>query len=181
MAGSVIQNKASAMKTVVCFILLLSFWLPSATNAVSAPDTQEERPGVPAFRLIAADGKEFTQKDMLGKTTLLIFWASWCGTCHQELPKLRRLQEKWADRPFQVIAIGFRDSEQNISRYVKNHPDVFSFPVFYDKGDTVSARFGAMTTPTLFLFDKEGKLVVPYRGGGLLEHPQFQKILTGLL
>jgi len=169
------------MKNIISFILVFSLWLSFATPLSQAADPPEDRPKVPTFRLTAADGKDFTQNEMLGKTTLVIFWASWCGTCQQELPKVRELQAKWADRPFQVIAIGFRDSEQNISRYVKEHPDVFSFPVFYDKGDAVSTQFGAMATPTLFLFDKEGKLVVPYRGGGLLEHPQFHKILADLL
>jgi thiol-disulfide isomerase/thioredoxin len=169
------------MKNVIYLIFVLSLSLPFATDAVLTANAQEDRPSVPDFSFTTADGKHFTQKEMIGKATLVVFWASWCGTCHQELPKVRQLQEKWADKPFQVISIGFRDTEQNIRRYVKEHPDVFSFPVFYDKGDTVSAQFGAMSTPTLFLFDKEGKLVVPYRGGGLLDHPQFQKILAELL
>ena len=169
------------MKNLIYFITAFSLSLSLTTNTVSTVSAAESPSSVPEFSLSTADGKHFTQNEMLGKTTLIIFWASWCGTCHQELPKVRQLQEKWADKAFQVISIGFRDTEQNISRYVKEHPDVFSFPVFYDKDDVVSAKFGAMATPTLFLFDKEGKLVVPYRGGGLLEHPQFQKILADLL
>ncbi|MEC4679026.1 MAG: TlpA disulfide reductase family protein [Nitrospirota bacterium] len=169
------------MKNLIYFILGLALSLSLATNTVLAADVKDDRPSAPNFSLSTADGQHFTQNEMLGKTTLVIFWASWCGTCHQELPKVRALQEKWKDKAFQVIAIGFRDTEQNISHYVKKNPDVFSFPVFYDKDDTVSAQFGAMATPTLFLFDKEAKLVLPYRGGGLLEHPQFQKILAELL
>lgn len=169
------------MKNLISFIFVLSLSLPFATNTVLSADAKEGQSDIPAFTLTTADGKRFTEKEMLGKTTLVIFWASWCGTCRQELPKAQKLQEKWADKSFQVIAIGFRDTEQNISRYVKEHPDVFSFPVFYDRDDIVSAKFGAMVTPTLFLFDKKGKLIVPYRGGGLLDHPQFQKILTELL
>ncbi len=172
-------------KQILCSILIFLCIVPFSGSALpvsqASENASQDRPNLPSFSLTSLSGHTFTEKDLVGKTTLIVFWASWCGTCHEELPKIRMLQEKWAGRPFQVLAIGFRDTEQNISRYVEEHPGVFSFPVFYDKSDTVSARFGAIATPTLFLFDKEGKLVVPYRGGGLLEHPQFQKILAELL
>ncbi|MFQ5949593.1 MAG: TlpA family protein disulfide reductase [Nitrospiria bacterium] len=141
----------------------------------------ETRPKAPPFELVSLDGKKMTQEDLIGKATLMVFWASWCGTCQSELPKIHLLQEKMKGRPFQVIAIGFKDSRTNILRYVDSHQEVFSFPVFYDTRNRVAARFGARVTPTLFLFDKNGALAVPYRGGGLLDHPKFQKVLESLL
>ncbi len=172
-----IENRRfTTVHKIICLIFTFSLLTPFVADSLAA-----EKPISPPFTLTSMQGKPFTERDLLGKTTLIVFWASWCGTCQHELPKIQRLQEKLADRPFQVLAIGFRDSEENINHYVKSHPDVFSFPVFYDKGDEVSARFGAMATPTLFLFDEEGRLVVPYRGGGLLEHPKFNGILEALL
>ncbi|MFQ5598664.1 MAG: TlpA family protein disulfide reductase [Nitrospiria bacterium] len=138
-------------------------------------------PKVPSFELVSLDGKRITQEDMIGKVTLVIFWASWCGTCQHELPKVHRLQEKMAGSPFQVIAIGFRDSEANIRGYARSHPNIFSFPVFFDKKDRVAAVFGASVTPTLFLFDKQGELAVRYRGGGMFSHPKFKETLEALL
>jgi len=140
-----------------------------------------EGPKPPTFELVSLSGDRFTQDDLRGKVTLLVFWASWCGVCKHELPKIHALQQSLAGKPFQVLAIGFKDSEDNIRRFAKMHPDTFSFPVYFDRGDRVASKFGATVTPTLFLFDKNGELAVPYRGGGLLEHPQFQQLLTDLL
>ena len=140
-----------------------------------------EGPKSPPFALLSLDGQRFTQNDLIGKATLVIFWASWCGTCQHELPEAHRLQEKMAGQPFQIISIGFRDSETNIRAYVRTHPQVFSFPVFFDKKDRVSESFGARVTPTLFLFNKAGELVVRYRGGGMFEHPKFKETLEALL
>jgi thiol-disulfide isomerase/thioredoxin len=135
----------------------------------------------PPFELNTLLGKKFTQDQLSGKVTLMIFWASWCGTCQKELPKVHDLQEKMKGRPFQAVAIGFKDSEANIREYVRSHPKLFSFPVLYDAGDQVANRFGANFTPTLFLLDKNGELVIPFTGPGLLENPRFHAELERLL
>ncbi len=161
----------------VVFFVFIAFFVTRPLRA----ETETDRAKSPPFELTSLSGKSFTEKDLLGKTTLLVFWASWCDVCKHELPKAGLLHEKLGERSFQVIGIGFGDSEQSIREYVKSHPDVFSFPVLYDTGDQVASRFGTQVTPTFFLFDKEGQLIVPYRGGGLFEHPQFRKILSELL
>lgn len=140
-------------------------------------DADAGGPKPPSFELFSLDGKTFTEKELIGKTTLVVFWASWCDVCQQELPKVHDLREKLKGKPFQVIAIGFRDTEENIRGYVKSHSTLFNFPVLYDAGDRVATRFGAHVTPTLFLLNKKGELVVPYRGGGLLENPRFNEVL----
>lgn len=165
------------MKRMIYFTYLLFL----ASSFLSWNPVAAEGPTPPPFELTSLEGERFTNEEMSGKVTLFIFWASWCGVCRQELPQAHLLHKKMAGRPFQIVAVGFRDSENNIQNYVKDHPDVFSFPVYYDKGDRVASQFGAVATPTLFLFDKKGQLVVPYRGGGLFEHPKFQRTLLGIL
>lgn len=160
------------------FFLSLIFVLVLAQLDPVAAST--EKPNIPPFELTSLQGKSFTQEDLIGKVTLIIFWASWCHVCQGELPKAHQLHEAMKGKPFQILAIGFGDTKAKIQGYVKSHPEVFSFPVLYDTDNRVSAAFGARVTPTLFLFNQQGQLVVPFRGGGLFEHPQFQKILAGL-
>ncbi|MFQ5543884.1 MAG: TlpA family protein disulfide reductase [Nitrospiria bacterium] len=160
------------------FLLSLVFVLVLAQIDSVAASTG--KPNVPPFKLTSLEGKSFTQEDLIGKVSLIIFWASWCHVCQEELPKAHQLHEAMKGKPFQILSIGFGDSKSKIQRYVKSHPDVFSFPVLYDVDNRVSAAFGARVTPTLFLFNQHGQLVVPFRGGGLFEHPKFQKILTDL-
>jgi len=158
-------------------IIFFSFGLnPGVAKADERPTST-----VPDFEMVSLDGQRFTQDDMNGKVTLFIFWAPWCGVCRHELPKAHLLQEEMAGKDFQIISVGFHDSETNVSEYVKRHPKVFTFPAFHDKKDQIANSFGARATPTFFLFDKNRELVVPYRGGGLFEHPKFKKILNELL
>lgn len=136
---------------------------------------------VPAFELHALDGKTYTDRHLIGQPTLLMFWASWCHVCQDEMPKVRTLQEAMKGKPFRILAIGFADPEANIRDNVAAHPTHFSFSVLYDKNDRVASQFGVRSTPTFFLLNKHGEVVIPYRGGGLVEQPEFQTILNELV
>jgi len=165
------------MKKATLFIIFFLF----AIIPFGALRADEARQKAPPFELVSLKGETITQENLIGKATLVVFWASWCGTCQNELPKIARLLKKLEGKPFQVFAIGFKDTRKNIRGYVASHQKAFPYPVFYDKRDQVSRQFGARVTPTLFLFDKKGELVVPFQGGGLLDHPQFEKVLQDIL
>lgn len=113
---------------------------------------------VPRFDLPALDGKRYTERYLLGRPTLVVFWASWCPVCQVELPKLHTLFEKLHGRGLRVLAIGFADREHKIRSYVQTHPDIFDFPVLYDDRDAVAKRFGVVGTPTLYLINPAGEI-----------------------
>ncbi|MBA3968421.1 MAG: TlpA family protein disulfide reductase [Nitrospirales bacterium] len=164
------------MKT---FLTMVGFIL--SVGLVGGGSGEAGGPKVPAFELRSLDGKLYSDQDLIGQPTLLMFWASWCHVCQGELPKVHGLQEQMKGKKFQILAIGFADPEANIRDYVASHPTHFNFPVLYDTGDRVASQFGVRSTPTFFLLNKKGEVVIPYRGGGLLEHPQFQATLSQLL
>ena len=135
----------------------------------------------PTFELTSLDGKKFTQANLAGKVTLMVFWASSCGTCKKELPKISELQKKMGSQGFQVLAVGFADAEADIRNYVASHPGTFNFPVLYDIEDRVAVQWNVRGTPTLFLIDKKGEIVLSHLGGGLLESGDFHKKLDALI
>src|SRR5581483_4933472 len=159
----------------VLFFLFVGFLFLDGTNVGASG------PKVPPFELNSLRGEKFTEEALSGKVTLVVFWASWCGTCQEELPKVHDLQERMKGKPFQAVAIGFKDSEANIRKYVGSHPKLFSFPVLYDAGDQVARRFGANFTPTLFLLDKKGELVMAVSGPGMIESARFHAALERIL
>ncbi|MCB0405204.1 MAG: TlpA family protein disulfide reductase, partial [Bdellovibrionales bacterium] len=40
------------------------------------------------------EGRERTIADYSGQVVLLNFWATWCGPCMEEMPALRKLEDK---------------------------------------------------------------------------------------
>lgn len=133
---------------------------------------------VPHFNLPGLDGKYYTDASLIGHTTLMVFWAPWCPVCRHELPEVHALYEKLQAKGLQVIAVGFADYKENIQRYVQSHPETFNFPVLYDPQDQASKRFGVFGTPTIYLFDKQGRLALKT---WLIEDPRLKTKLDALL
>lgn len=63
-------------------------------------------------RLISlATSKIFTMdeviKQQIGKTLLLDFWASWCGSCLEAMPDVKKIEEIFSGEKFKVIYLSF--------------------------------------------------------------------------
>lgn len=57
------------------------------------------------FLVSDLDGIEVRFSDYLGDYLLLEFWASWCGPCRREIPRLRDVYENFKHTGFRVVAV----------------------------------------------------------------------------
>ena len=53
---------------------------------------------LPEFNLIDIDGNEVSSLDLLGKPTIINFWATWCGYCMKEMPDFQTAYETYGDK-----------------------------------------------------------------------------------
>ncbi len=134
----------------------------------------------PDFTVTTLEGKTITKASLAGKPTLLMFWASWCGTCQHELPNVKALYEQHKAKGLQAVAIGFQDEEAAIRGYVQAHQSTFVFPAAYDTGNWVAGLFRARGTPTFVLLDAQGRVAMIHTGGGVLQNPTLQKFIRSL-
>lgn len=73
---------------------------------------------VPKFTIKDMDtGKLITKKDLIGKYTLIDFWAVWCSPCVGELPNITKAYEKYKDTNFQVITISFDKKIEDVKAF----------------------------------------------------------------
>ena len=164
------------MKTVHRF----SFWLVLffMIGSVSSLSAGQSIPAIP-FTLKTLEGKIISTDSLKGKPTLVMFWASWCHVCQQELPHVKELFEQKGEK-LQFVTIGFSDKEENIRGYVQSHPGTFIFPVAYDQGNVVSEAYRIRGTPTFFLINAKGDLIAGHLGGGFMENPMFRNFFSSL-
>lgn len=117
----------------------------------------------PEFALLTIDGQRATLGDYTGKRPLLlVFWATWCPVCKEEIPKLKALYATFTPRGlgFLAINVGINDSQEKATEYRERH--TLPYPVAFDEGSRVTRAYRVVGTPTILIVDRRG--IIRYRG-----------------
>jgi cytochrome c biogenesis protein CcmG, thiol:disulfide interchange protein DsbE len=95
--------------------------------------------------------------DLKGSVVLVNFWATWCGSCVDELPSMERLFKLLSVDPgFKMVTILYKDDLQQASGFMKQNG--FTFPVYINPDESGIKTFGLTGVPETFILDKQGLL-----------------------
>lgn len=111
----------------------------------------------PSFVLKDMEGKFVRYKAFKGKHYILLnFWATYCKPCKIVISELHKLQKRFPAIKFFLISVD-KEGESIIQPYIaKNN---ITLPVLIDKYHISSKAYRVKSLPSLFLIDKEGKIV----------------------
>lgn len=118
----------------------------------------------PEFTVTTIDGEEVRLSDFRGEAVLINFWATWCGPCREEMPRIDQVYEDEKDRGFNVVAIDLEESEDQIRRFVDDDLGGLSFTIALDPDGDVNGRYGISSYPTNYLIDGNGIIVLKVVG-----------------
>jgi thiol-disulfide isomerase/thioredoxin len=93
------------------------------------------------------------------KQKLIVFGASWCPSCKQELPKIAEKYIKWKQKGLEVIFISLDEDKQLFAEFVKNFP-FFSFCDFNKWESKAAKDYYVFGTPTMFLIDQNQTILI---------------------
>lgn len=98
------------------------------------------------------------------KTVLLVFWATWCGSCISELPFLDNLAKDFRKLPFKVIALS-QDYQgvDVVAKYFLEH-DIRHLEIFHDYQNQLFRAMSVVSLPTAFLINSDGKIKKLFKG-----------------
>lgn len=118
------------------------------------------QPGTPApaFTLQSVTGSTHSLADYKGKVVYLDLWASWCGPCREETPKLKTLHEKYKDDArIAFVSIAVADKTDNWKKAVAD--DKPTWTQLIDKDNLVADAYVAHSIPKFVIIDKQGNIV----------------------
>jgi thiol-disulfide isomerase/thioredoxin len=157
-----------------CFLIIIVavvgayyFWLQPQMDKMSKISLKA--PPLPSmdradFNLKFKDlnNKEHSLKDLIGKTVVLNFWATWCVPCVAELPSLTRLSAKYRNNP-NIAVICLSDESLSTIRS-KEYIEGVKSPIFSSEGHKIPSMFKKSAIPATFIISADGCIVFSHIG-----------------
>jgi thiol-disulfide isomerase/thioredoxin len=111
----------------------------------------------PAIEGKDVDGKPLKLSDYRGKVVVVVFWASWCGPCMDQVPHERALAERLRGKPFALLGVNCDLSREEARAAITKA--AITWPNWYD-GDPsegpIVARWHARALPQIYVLDADG-------------------------
>ena len=124
------------------------------------------------FTRTDASGNRVRLSDYRGdKYVLLDFWASWCGPCMREVPKVKQLLADYGSKGLQVIGISCDEDRNKWLQAIKtngltSYPHVLAAEpsddtgtLLFDDQKDLAALYDIASIPKFVLIDKDGKII----------------------
>ena len=107
---------------------------------------------------VDVDGKAFDLAALKGKYVYIDIWATWCGPCRQELPYLKKLEEKFHGKNIAFVSISVDNRLKDWARMVKQN-EMAGIQLYGGPKSPIMTDYQIAGSPRFFLIDKEGKII----------------------
>lgn len=118
------------------------------------------------LEITQSDGKKFKFANLQGKVILVDVWATWCGPCREQTPKLAALQQKYRDKGLAVVGLSLdeKSDEAEVLKFMKEAGVNYTIAYASDKVsgaflDGTEDETGSAPIPQLFVIGKDGRVV----------------------
>lgn len=127
----------------------------------------------PEFEQMNTENKPVKLSDYRGKYVLVDFWASWCGPCRAENPKVLKAYNAFKDKNFTVLGVSV-DQERDRDKWLKaikddGMPWMQLVDPNHDDPKGAGNLYAIKAIPSNFLIDPQGKIIAKNLRGEALE------------
>lgn len=116
----------------------------------------------PQFSAPTPTGEMLSLQDVLGKYTIIDFWASWCRPCRKENPNVVNVYNKYHDKGLNIISVSLDKAGQK-ERWIKaikdDKMDWYHVSNLRFWQDPIAKQYNVRSIPATFLLDDKGNII----------------------
>ena len=118
---------------------------------------------LPQFKTINLfDQNEYlANNELVGKLTLINFFASWCAPCKVEHPLFFEIKKNYPN--LFILGIDMQDIKKDAINFLNEDGNPYDY-VGIDKSGFIGIEFGVVGLPETFLINKSGKIIYKHLG-----------------
>ncbi len=152
---------------VIFFITLLlggtNLFASDATTILSQLQFSLVKSPVSDFKLKSLKGGEISLSKYRGKWIFINFWATWCGPCRYEMPKLEDLSQKLKGENIQFLGVSIdRGNVGEVKKFIKSSG--ITFPILLDSSNSAASTYQSSSVPSIYVISPDWKLVGIFKG-----------------
>jgi len=150
------------LRTISLLLLLFSYQLhadESLPKGIIKLDGRE----APSLVLTDLDGESWDIKNARGHWTFVHFWASWCGPCRKEMPRIQAIYKQFDKSELEIILINTAESEDTVFSFMASIQ--MDMNPLLDRDGLVTEQWQPRGLPSTFFVDPAGKLQYLALGG----------------
>ncbi|MGI9549732.1 MAG: thioredoxin-like domain-containing protein [Aurantibacter sp.] len=124
----------------------------------------------PGFSAPTPSGEQLALNDVMGKVTLVDFWAAWCKPCRAENPNVVNVYKKYHDKGLNIVGVSLDRRAEDWKKAIAddgltwNH---VSHVQYFN--DPIAKLYNVDAIPAAFLLDENGIIVAKNLRGPALE------------
>jgi thiol-disulfide isomerase/thioredoxin len=142
----------------LAILSLVLAWKPVSDGITRSKQSRNQAMrdvAAPPFETMDLLGRTQRLEDQKGKVVLVNIWATWCGPCREEMPKLDRLYQQRKAQGLIVFGLSDEDVERQ-RKYVEQVP--VTYPLLTLRGNVPNFYRDIARYPAIFLIDRRGRL-----------------------
>lgn len=142
------------------------FALLAANEALVSPAWAERAPGL---NLKDLSGSSQKLSALRGQIVVVNFWATWCGPCQEELPRLARMAQEWEGKDIRFVAVSVDEAKDQAAiepllTRLEVKPGA-NFSVWVGSSTYALRSFGlGEVLPGTVVIDRDGSIVTHIMG-----------------
>jgi peroxiredoxin len=123
----------------------------------------------PNFSAPNPNGEELALNDVMGKVTIVDFWAAWCKPCRAENPNIVRVYNKYKDQGLSILGVSLDRNANDWKKAIEVDGLTWHHVSNVKYFDEIAKLYNVDAIPATFILDENGVIVAKDLRGASLD------------